>query len=92
MGLLFQDYALFPHMTVQQNIAYGLKRRKFDRGALDDRVGEMLGLVKLEGLADRRPSQLSGGQQQRVALAKLCCLTSHFRLLMPNYVRNSGSS
>ena len=81
VGLLFQDYALFPHMSVQQNIAYGLKRRKFDRGALDDRVGEMLELVKLEGLADRRPSQLSGGQQQRVALARALATSPEVVLL-----------
>ncbi len=81
VGLLFQDYALFPHMSVQQNIAYGLKRRKFDRGALDDRVGEMLELVKLEGFADRRPGQLSGGQQQRVALARALATSPEVVLL-----------
>ncbi len=70
VGLLFQDYALFPHMSVEQNVAYGLKRRNHDRSTLHNRVREMLELVKLEGLSDRRPSQLSGGQQQRVALAR----------------------
>jgi putative spermidine/putrescine transport system ATP-binding protein/putrescine transport system ATP-binding protein len=70
VGLLFQDYALFPHMTVAENIAYGLKRRRFERGAITARVAEMLDLVKLTALQDRFPGQLSGGQQQRVALAR----------------------
>ena len=81
VGLLFQDYALFPHMSVEQNIAYGLKRRKFDRSAIGDRVSEMLGLVKLEGFANRRPSQLSGGQQQRVALARALATSPEVVLL-----------
>jgi putative spermidine/putrescine transport system ATP-binding protein/putrescine transport system ATP-binding protein len=70
VGLLFQDYALFPHMTVAENVAYGLKRRRFERGAIAARLAEMLDLVKLAGLQDRFPGQLSGGQQQRVALAR----------------------
>ncbi len=70
VGLLFQDYALFPHMSVEQNVAYGLKRRGYQRSRIDRRVGEMLDLVKLDGFEQRRPSQLSGGQQQRVALAR----------------------
>ncbi|RWE21544.1 MAG: ABC transporter ATP-binding protein [Mesorhizobium sp.] len=70
VGLLFQDYALFPHMTVVENIAYGLKRRNFDKAKIPDRVAEMLSLVKLKGFDNRRPGQLSGGQQQRVALAR----------------------
>lgn len=70
VGLLFQDYALFPHLSVKQNVAYGLKRRNYDRSQIDHRVGEMLDLVKLDGFEQRRPSQLSGGQQQRVALAR----------------------
>ncbi|RWK63374.1 ABC transporter ATP-binding protein [Mesorhizobium sp.] len=70
VGLLFQDYALFPHMTVVDNVAYGLKRRNFEKAKIPDRVAEMLSLVKLKGFEDRRPSQLSGGQQQRVALAR----------------------
>ncbi len=70
VGLLFQDYALFPHMSVEQNIAYGLKRRNFDRARISQRVNEMLDLVKLHGFETRRPAQLSGGQQQRVALAR----------------------
>ncbi len=70
VGLLFQDYALFPHMTVKQNIAYGLKHRGHDKRQIPKRTAEMLELVKLSGLEDRRPRQLSGGQQQRVALAR----------------------
>lgn len=68
VNTVFQSYALFPHMTVAANIAFGL--RGMDRAAVSDRVREMLGLVRLEALADRRPHQLSGGQQQRVALAR----------------------
>ncbi|MER9801161.1 ABC transporter ATP-binding protein [Mesorhizobium sp. M0142] len=70
VGLLFQDYALFPHMTVAENVAYGLKHRKFEKAKIPDRVAEMLSLVRLKGFEDRRPGQLSGGQQQRVALAR----------------------
>ena len=70
VGLLFQDYALFPHMTVEQNIAYGMRHRGIDRSSIPRRTGEMLDLVKLMGFEKRRPAQLSGGQQQRVALAR----------------------
>jgi putative spermidine/putrescine transport system ATP-binding protein len=70
IGVVFQHYALFPHMTVAQNIAYGLKRRRWKREPMKQRTSEMIALVGLEGLDDRRPSQLSGGQQQRVALAR----------------------
>ncbi len=70
VGLLFQDYALFPHMSVEQNVAYGLKRRGYERSRISARVQEMLDLVKLNGFETRRPAQLSGGQQQRVALAR----------------------
>jgi putative spermidine/putrescine transport system ATP-binding protein len=70
IGMLFQNYALFPHMTVAQNIAFGLETRRLARTAIDERVGEVLQLVQLAGYGDRMPSQLSGGQQQRVALAR----------------------
>ena len=70
VGLVFQDYALFPHMTVADNVAYGLKRRGVPSAERARRVGEALALVQLEGLKDRLPAQLSGGQQQRVALAR----------------------
>lgn len=68
VNTVFQSYALFPHMTVTANIAFGLRR--MDRAAAAARVADMLALVRLEELADRRPHQLSGGQQQRVALAR----------------------
>lgn len=70
IGMVFQDYALFPHMDVQENIAYGLKMRKWDKRARRSRVEEMLELVGLGGMGKRLPRQLSGGQQQRVALAR----------------------
>ena len=71
VGLLFQHYALFPHMTVEQNVAYGLKHRHWPKAEIGDRVSEMLRLVHLEDFGGRRPGQLSGGQQQRVALARV---------------------
>ena len=70
MGMVFQNYALFPHMTVFENIAYGLRVRRVAGADLDRRVAEALRLVRLEGLASRSIGQLSGGQQQRVALAR----------------------
>ncbi len=69
-GMVFQGYALFPHMTVRQNIAYPLEVRRQPAAKIRARVGEMLELVQLEQFADRLPRQLSGGQQQRVALAR----------------------
>ncbi|HEY0918448.1 ABC transporter ATP-binding protein [Devosia sp.] len=70
VNMMFQSYALFPHMTVEQNIAYGLKRDGLPRAEIDARVGELLQLVKLEDYGRRKPHQLSGGQRQRVALAR----------------------
>ena len=70
MGMIFQNYALFPHMTVFENIAFGLQVRKTDKNIVKQKVEEYLALVKLTGLNERKPSQLSGGQQQRVALAR----------------------
>ncbi|MEO1103548.1 MAG: ABC transporter ATP-binding protein [Pseudomonadota bacterium] len=70
VGLTFQSYALFPHMSVAQNVGYGLKNRGLSRADQQRRTEEALALVKLDAFADRRPSQLSGGQQQRVALAR----------------------
>lgn len=70
VNTVFQDYALFPHMTVGDNIAYGPMIRGVPRAARADRVQEMLDLVRLSGMAGRKPSQLSGGQRQRVALAR----------------------
>jgi putative spermidine/putrescine transport system ATP-binding protein len=69
-GLVFQNYALFPHLTVAQNVAFGLEMRKVPKTEADRRVGEALDLVRLGHLAQRLPRQLSGGQQQRVALAR----------------------
>ncbi len=69
-GMVFQDYALFPHMTVEENIGFGLRMRKIARPEITERVAQVLSLVKLEGLGGRSTSQLSGGQQQRVALAR----------------------
>lgn len=70
VGMVFQSYALFPHLTVRENIAFGLAMAKAPRGEIDARVREMLALIRLSGAADRYPHQLSGGQQQRVALAR----------------------
>jgi spermidine/putrescine transport system ATP-binding protein len=70
VNVVFQSYALFPHMSVYDNVAFGLERKKVDRRSIRQRVGEMLELVQLEGKSDRRPRELSGGQQQRVALAR----------------------
>ncbi len=70
LGMVFQHYALFPHMSVAQNIAFPLAARGISRAQRAIRVAEALAMVRLEGLGDRRPAQLSGGQQQRVALAR----------------------
>ncbi|QRG08819.1 ABC transporter ATP-binding protein [Xanthobacter dioxanivorans] len=70
VNMMFQSYALFPHMNVQDNIAFGLKQDKMSKADIDARVEEMLTLVKLEKFAKRKPHQLSGGQRQRVALAR----------------------
>ena len=69
-NMMFQSYALFPHMTVEKNIAFGLEQDKLSKGEISARVEEMLKLVKLETFAKRKPNQLSGGQRQRVALAR----------------------
>jgi spermidine/putrescine transport system ATP-binding protein len=70
VNTVFQSYALFPHLTVADNVAFGLKRKKVSKSDIRDRVRRYLDLVQLNGYDDRRPSQLSGGQQQRVALAR----------------------
>src|SRR5438045_8360849 len=69
-NMMFQSYALFPHMTVEQNVAFGLKQDRLPSSEIATRVEEMLALVRLEGFAKRKPHQLSGGQRQRVALAR----------------------
>jgi spermidine/putrescine transport system ATP-binding protein len=70
VNTVFQSYALFPHLTIFENVAFGLRRRKIGGKQLEGRVHEMLGLVDLHGMDRRKPRQLSGGQQQRVALAR----------------------
>lgn len=70
INMMFQSYALFPHLTVWENIAFGLRRDGMDKTAINDRVDSMLALVQLTKFAKRKPHQLSGGQQQRVALAR----------------------
>src|SRR3954465_8062753 len=70
VNTVFQHYALFPHMTVADNVSFGLELKKVPRGERRERVAEMLRVVELEGMEKRKPQQLSGGQQQRVALAR----------------------
>jgi putrescine transport system ATP-binding protein len=70
VNMMFQNYALFPHLSVRDNIAFGLKRARMPRAEIATRVAEMVALVRLEGLEKRKPDQLSGGQRQRVALAR----------------------
>src|SRR5258708_17913569 len=67
VNMMFQNYALFPHLSVRDNIAFGLKRAGVPRSQIDSRVAELVALVKLDGLEKRKPDQLSGGQNQRVA-------------------------
>jgi putative spermidine/putrescine transport system ATP-binding protein len=80
VGIVFQSYALFPHMTVRQNVAYGLEAHHWPRDRISPRVEEMLDLVHMREYAERLPRQLSGGQQQRVALAR--CLAVDPKILM----------
>jgi len=81
IGIVFQNYALFPHMRVAQNVAYGLRTRRVSRAETRERVRDALALVKLADFADRRPRQLSGGQQQRVALARALVIRPRVLLL-----------
>ncbi|MCF6410071.1 ABC transporter ATP-binding protein [Pseudalkalibacillus salsuginis] len=80
-GMVFQNYALFPHMTVAENVAFGLKVRKLERSKVKEKVKEVLGKVRLEKFIDRQVSQLSGGQQQRVALARALAIEPDILLL-----------
>ena len=80
VNMVFQSYALFPHMNVFENVAFGLRRRTWPRAEITRRVDEMLEIVNLGGRGHRRPRELSGGQQQRVALAR--ALVNHPRALL----------
>jgi putative spermidine/putrescine transport system ATP-binding protein len=80
VGIVFQNYALFPHMTVADNVAYGLQAQKWPRDKIAPRVAEMLNLVHMSEFARRKPRQLSGGQQQRIALAR--CLAIDPKVLL----------
>jgi spermidine/putrescine ABC transporter ATP-binding subunit len=81
IGMVFQNYALFPHMNVADNVAFGLKMRKTPREEIRKRVAAALDVVRLGGLGERRPRQLSGGQQQRVALARALVINPQVLLL-----------
>ncbi|WP_370205940.1 ABC transporter ATP-binding protein [Pararhodobacter marinus] len=81
MSMIFQSYAIWPNMTVAQNVAFGLNLRKLDKAEIRRRTGEMLEAVRLNALADRYPSELSGGQQQRVALARALVIRPKLLLL-----------
>ncbi|HHY58489.1 MAG TPA: ABC transporter ATP-binding protein, partial [Chloroflexi bacterium] len=81
IGMVFQSYALFPNMTVADNIGFGLKVKGAPRAEIKQRVAEMLSLIKLEQLGGRYPYQLSGGQQQRVALARALAIRPQLLLL-----------
>jgi len=81
IGFVFQQYALFPHLTVAENVGFGLKMRRQPRGVIDEAVSKALNMVRLDQLGERYPRQLSGGQQQRVALARSLAIRPHLLLL-----------
>jgi len=81
IGIVFQNYALFPHMTVAQNVAYGMEARRRPRAQIRERVAHFLSIVQLDAMASRFPRQLSGGQQQRVALARALAIEPQILLL-----------
>lgn len=80
-GMVFQTYALWPHMSVAKNVAYGLQVRSVPRQEIDQRVAQALKMVRMDGFGERRPTQLSGGQQQRVALARALVIQPRVLLL-----------
>ena len=79
--MVFQEYALFPHMTVEENVSYGLKNQKIPKEEISRKVKEVLELVNLTGLEKRYPNQMSGGQQQRVAIARALVNSADLLLL-----------
>jgi putative spermidine/putrescine transport system ATP-binding protein len=81
IGMVFQNYALFPHLTVAQNLAFGLEMRKIEAGAKSKRIADVLAMVQLSGYEGRYPRELSGGQQQRVALARALVIEPRLLLL-----------
>ncbi len=81
IGIVFQDYALFPHQTVAANIAYGLRMRRTPKAEIDRKIAELVALLKLEDLTERYPAELSGGQRQRVAIARALAIEPRMLLL-----------
>ncbi|MEE1014435.1 MAG: ABC transporter ATP-binding protein [Lachnospiraceae bacterium] len=81
IGMVFQNYAIFPHLSVRDNVAFGLKNRKLDKQTIQEKTDEYLNLMQIMEYADRMPSQLSGGQQQRIALARALVITPDVLLM-----------
>lgn len=81
IGMVFQNYAIFPHLSVRKNVEFGLRNKKSDNQNIREKADEYLKLMQIQDLADRMPAQLSGGQQQRVALARALCIEPHVLLM-----------